>query len=116
MHITFTECMYPIDDIIILDQIDVKCSSEEDNYMSTVSLKFHSNLPKTIVCPNIAISVIIGSTMKKMKDKLNLAKTTFSYDINKSNILPITYNHNYQQDGHFASTGITCLNQKLYLK
>ncbi|XP_026809852.1 trafficking protein particle complex subunit 10 isoform X1 [Rhopalosiphum maidis] len=110
------ECIYPMDDVIVLDQIDVKCNNEESNYPSTVSLKFKSNLPKTIVCPKISISVVIGSALKKMKNKLNLVKNTYSYDINKGNILPMTYNHNYQQDGHFASTGITCLNQKSYLR
>jgi hypothetical protein len=105
-----------MDDVIVLDQIDVKCNNEESNYPSTVSLKFKSNLPKTVVCPKISISVVIGSALKKMKNKLNLVKNTYSYDINKGNILPMTYNHNYQQDGHFASTGITCLNQKSYLR
>lgn len=106
-----------MDNIIVLDQIDIKSNNEEDDdYPSIVSLKFQNNLPKTIVCPKIAISVIIGSAVKKKKNKLNLVKSTYSYDIKKGNILPITYNHNYQQDGHFASTGITCLNQKSYLK
>ncbi|XP_060864841.1 trafficking protein particle complex subunit 10 isoform X2 [Metopolophium dirhodum] len=110
------ECIYPTDDVIVLAQIDVKCNNEESNYPSTVSLKFKSNLPKTVLCPKIAISVVIGSALKKMKSKLSLVKSTYSYDINKGNILPMTYNHNYQQDGHFASTGITCLNQKSYLR
>lgn len=105
-----------MDNIIVLDQIDIKSNNEEDDYPSIVSLKFQNNLPKTIACPKIAISVIVGSAMKKMKNKLNLVNSTYSYDIKKGNILPITYNHNYQQDGHFASTGITCLNQKSYLK
>lgn len=100
-----------------MDQIDVKSANEEDVYPSIVSLKFKSNLPKTIVCPKIAISIIIGSAMKKMKNKFNVVKSaTYSYDIKKGNILPITYNHVYQQNGHFASTGITCLNQKSYLR
>lgn len=110
------ECIYPMDDVIVLDQIDIKSNNEESNYPSTVSLKFKSNLPKTVVCPKIAISVVIGSALKKMKNKLSIVKSTYSYDINKGNILPMTYNHNYQQDGHFASTGITCLNQKSYLR
>lgn len=97
-----------------MDQIDVKSNNEGDNYPSIVSLKFKSNLPKSIVCPKVAISVF----MKKTKNKFNLlAKScTYSYDIKKGNILPMTYNHIYQQDGHFASTGITCLNQKSYLR
>lgn len=101
---------------MVLDQIDVKSNNEESNYPSTVSLKFKSNLPKTVVCPKIAISVVIGSALKKMKNKFSSVKSTYSYDINKGNILPMTYNHNYQQDGHFASTGIACLNQKSYLR
>lgn len=106
-----------MDDVIVLDQVDVK-SNNEDSYPSIVSLKFTSNLPKTIMCPKISISVIIGSTLKKMKNKFDLVKnSTYSYDVKKGgNILPMTYNHNYQQDGHFASTGITCVNQKSYLK
>lgn len=100
----------------MLDQIDVKCNNEESNYPSTVSLKFKSNLPITVLCPKIAISVVVGSALKKLKSKVSLVKSTYSYDINKGNILPMTYNHNYQQDGHFASTGITCLNQKSYLR
>ncbi|VVC37154.1 Hypothetical protein CINCED_3A025042 [Cinara cedri] len=109
------ECFYPMDGVIVLDQIDVK-SNDEDNYPSIVSLKFKSNLPRNVVCPKISISVVIGSAMKKMKNKFNLAKSTYSYDIKKDNVLPMAYNHNYQQDGHFASTGILCLNQKSYLK
>lgn len=104
-----------MDGVIVLDQIDVK-SNDEDNYPSIVTLKFKSYLPRTVVCPKIAISVVIGSAMKKMKNKFNLTKSTYSYDIKKDNVLPMTYNHNYQQDGHFASTGILCLNQKSYLK
>lgn len=109
--------MYPTDDVIVLDQIDVK-SNNEDNYPSMVSLKFKCNFPKTIMCPKIAISVIIGSALKKIKNKFNLIQSsTYSYDVKKGdNMLPMTYNHNYQQDGHFASTGITCLNQKSYLR
>lgn len=103
-----------MDDVIELEQIDVKSNNEEDNYPSIVSLRFQSNLPKSIVCPKISISVF----MKKTKNKFNLLvkSCTYSYDIKKGNILPMTYNHIYQQDGHFASTGITCLNQKSYLK
>lgn len=112
----FVECIYPIDDVIVLDQIDVKSNSEEENYSSVVSIKFKSNLPKTIICSKIAISVVTGSAVKKIKNKFNMAKSTYSYDMKKVNILPITYNHNYQQDGHFASTGIICLNQKSYLR
>lgn len=114
--VMFIECIYPIDDVIVLDQIDVKSNSEDENYPSIVSLKFKSNLPKTILCPKIAISVVTGSALKKIKNKFNLAKNTYSYDMKKVNVLPMTYNHNYQQDGHFASTGIICLNQKSYLR
>lgn len=113
--IFITECIYPTDDVIILDQIDVKCNDKED-YPSIISLKFKSNLPSTIICPKISISVVVGSAMKKLKNKYNLVKSTYSYDIKKGNILPMALNHIYQQDGHFASTGITCLNQKSYLK
>jgi len=103
-----------MDNVILLDQIDVKCKNDEDKYPTIVSLKFKSNLPKTIVCMKIAISVM---TMKKMKNKFNIVKSnTYSYDIKKGNILPMTYNHIYQQDGHFASTGITCLNLKSYMR
>lgn len=106
-----------MDDVIVLDQIDVKNSNEEDNYPSIVSLKFKCNLPKTVVCPKIAISIIKGSTIKKFKNKFNVVKSNiYSYDIKKGNILPITYNHIYQQDGHFASTGTVCSNQKSLLK
>lgn len=83
-----------------------------------VSLKFKSNLPKSFVSPKIAVSVIAGSALKKMKNKINLVKnSTYSYDVKKGgNMLPMTYNHIYLQDGHFASTGIVCLNQKSYLR
>ncbi|XP_025413073.1 trafficking protein particle complex subunit 10 isoform X2 [Sipha flava] len=111
-----TEYIYPIDNVIVLDQIDVKSNNEKDNYPSIVTLKFNCNLPKTIICPKIAISVVVGSAMKKMKNKFNHVRSSYSYDIKKGNILPMAYNHIYQQDGHFASTGITCLNQKSYLR
>jgi len=113
----FIECIYPADDVIILDQIDVK-SNNEDNYPSIVSLKFKSNLPKSFVSSKIAVSVIVGSALKKMKNKCNVVKnSTYSYDVKKGdNMLPMTYNHIYLQDGHFASTGIVCLNQKSYLR
>jgi hypothetical protein len=112
----FLEYIYPIDNVIVLDQIDVKSNNEKDNYPSIVTLKFNCNLPKTIICPKIAISVVVGSAMKKMKNKFNHVRSSYSYDIKKGNILPMAYNHIYQQDGHFASTGITCLNQKSYLR
>lgn len=101
----------------MLDQIDVK-SNNEDNYPSIVSLKFKSNLPKTVVCPKIAVSVIAGSALKKIKNKFNVVKNnTYSYDVKKGgNMLPMSCNHSYLQDGHFASTGIICLNQKSYLR
>jgi len=103
-----------MDNVILLNQIDVKCKSEEDKYPSIVSLKFKSNLPKTIVCKKISISVV---AIKKLKNKFNFIKSnTYNYDIKKSNILPMAYNHIYQQDGHFASTGIMCLNLKSYLR
>lgn len=82
-----------------------------------MSLKFKCNLPKAVVCPKIAISIILGTTMKKMKNKLNVVKsTTYSYGIKRGDVLPMTHNHIYQQDGHLASTGIECLNKKAYLR
>lgn len=103
-----------MDNVILLDKIEIKCKNEEDKYPSIVSLKFKSNLPKTIVCTKIAISLVAP---KKMKNKFNFVKSnTCSYNIKKDNILPMIYNHIYQQDGHFASTGITCLNLKSYLR
>ncbi|XP_050441422.1 trafficking protein particle complex subunit 10 [Adelges cooleyi] len=117
IKVSNVECLYPMDDVIILDRIVIENSNDVNGSPLLVSLKFKCNLPKTIVCPKVAISLILGSTLKKKKSKVVMPKnTTNSFDIKKSNRLPITYNHIYQQDGHLASTGTSCQNMKSYLR